>query len=633
MIHAVNRPKAVEHDALLSSVFLGAGGPTPSLFKVGREAGRADRLLELPEGQSVYAIDMDAEARRVAIGARAGRIDFLSLADAPEGISLAASTTLNQGAPILSVCLLGGERLASTDTAGRCLLWHPLDAPNDPKSLETGGEIVCSLLRLDEGRMLGLSAVGKLLIWDIEDGRLVQSLDAPAPPAKLGLVRLAHWPHHDVAVYPASDGRMASFHVESQEVEVHAAHEGTFYVAMVVGDVLYTIGKEDGRLKVWGCPGHPPSEDHAAPEGIVSGEVLSAEPVRVVLVHENGEAAICSVESTGLVGQTPLDGAAYRVARGPAPEVRQTHDRRQRFSRCERLCMDIRAKMVAGESESLDVLHHELESMGFERLSLALRAQQAAHQEDFIGELRIRRQLCNSLQPDQPEASASWARYAELLDRTWQPAEARRIYSRIHFEGIDKARREWLDRVAPIMEGKDWVIEPDMPIPILIEAATVLKKSFRGRWVLDTAKPVTFPDGELSADILAAKYLQVIAADGREGFPGVTSKGSWWVSRSETRETCTILFDRPPNESGPGRRLMIRIENQDIPTVLTPLIVFDVASPAPGRSIEEHNRAVAEEYERILRSSVVSPWLKEVLRLVSEALRRLRTLALAGASL
>ena len=225
-------------------LLLGRGGQQPGIDRLPPNETDVMRLLELPPGCSVYAVDADATGTTIAAGSRAGTIHFLHGEN---------SVCLEQGAPVLAVCLLDGLRLASTDTLGRCFLWQPLKDRQHPRSMATEGGRICSLLGLPDGRLLGLSSEGRLLWWDTRTGEMVQSLDCPAPPEKLALVRLLRWPDRNIIVYPAIGGQVALCILEKHRIRTWDAHEGDCcYAAFFAGASLCTIGRADGLMRVWG---------------------------------------------------------------------------------------------------------------------------------------------------------------------------------------------------------------------------------------------------------------------------------------------------------------------------------------------------------------------------------------------
>ena len=615
---------------IISNVFLGTGGPQPGLWVVGREGRSPMPLVQLGAGHSVYAVDVDAEEGMIAIGTRAGGIELFSCTETSETSAPQVLGRLYQGAPVLSVCLLDEGRLASTDTAGRCLLWDPPGRSAAPQALEVEEERICSVLRLPDGRLAGLSSEGRLLLWDVANGHLLGALDVPTPPGKLALVRLCYWPAHHAAVYPASDGRLVVCELSPPQVHAHPSHSGGFYVCIVDGSSILTVGRNDGLAKVWDCTGGPPCQQHPVPRGIISGEVLGVDSGQVLLVSERGEASVYSLESRSLRELHRLDGTQYRTVVGAAPLIRELFRQEQRVAKARDLRIQIQTRMASNQCEDMADLHGQLTRLGFERVSLALRAQHAAQKQDLIGELRTRHQLAGLLPSDSPSSVNSLCRHAAVLEAAWRLVEAQRAYNRISAPEAEGASRDWLERAAEIVQGDDWVIEANISIPLLIEAASVTETPFAGRWVLDVARPVIFRDGTLSAGELAAKYEEVVAKDGRGGLPHAEVRTLWWLSREMIRRTEAVILDRPPGESAPGPRMLFELRRNGIQILTVASLVFDVGPPEQNLSWNDHNEHVRAVYERLSRVGVLTPWFREVHRVMNNALRPLRTQALSA---
>ena len=92
----------MESNGTGQTLLIGTGGSNPGLWMMPAESHSAEPLLKLPPGHSVYALDIDAEGDRFAIGDRAGNIQVFSW----PGMSAVAVPEmlfhLTQGAPVLS---------------------------------------------------------------------------------------------------------------------------------------------------------------------------------------------------------------------------------------------------------------------------------------------------------------------------------------------------------------------------------------------------------------------------------------------------------------------------------------------------------------------------------------------------
>ncbi len=437
--------------SLVHPLCLGAGGPRPGLRILWPGADSPRIEIELPLGHSVYSIDVDGERDLIAIGTRAGRIELFSYPN-HENESCERLHSLLQGAPVLPVCVLPHQRILSADTTGRVLLWRPFDNPSSPVSLDTTGELVGSINRLDETHAVGLSSQGKILIWELSTGRLLRIISGPEPPKQLALVNLVSWPSPQALVYPAADGSLVHCKPEDSSVCVWEAHHGEFYACLCDGEYLHTIGHKDGRMKTWDASGTV-IHQRRCPTGIVAGEFLVDGTNRLLLINDQGHAMIYDLHDDALQPVQKLDGEAYRSVAGPSHSVRQALAAQWRVSRFQQLKTEIQSKMDLNQVEGLNALHQELVDLGFETVSLAFRARQAAQRQDPIEELKIRRRLTSQLSSEDPQASDSLRCYADTLERTWRLREARSVY-----QSIDKSRDgcqflPWLDRACGAMEG------------------------------------------------------------------------------------------------------------------------------------------------------------------------------------
>ena len=440
---------------------------------------------------------------------------------------------------------------------------------------------------------------------------------------------MSYWPAHDAIVYPTRAGQLARCQLDGSEVQTCEAHAGEFYVTIVDGDCLHTVGRQDGICKTWRDLAGPAPEEFAAPTGIVSGDLLATSPGRVVLVNEEGQAAVHELGPDHLRVIHHLAGDHYRVVAGPPSQVREALALRERQTRAEELKSTILASIRSGRGEDLDPLHEEMIALGFEATSWGLRARQACHEEDLVGELNARHEIAALLPSVDADSAPLMQSYADILAKTWQLEESEQVHESIAAIGVDMTAPEWLKSAAAILGGEDWVIEPDVPLPVVVQSATVVDRRFLGRWALDAARSVTLPEGDLDATRLVDKYRQVRSEDGRSGLPDATAQVLWWVARDSCRQVEAAVFDACDDDRGIGARLIIRVVTDGLPVVLTPTIVLAVDAPGDGTSAAGHNEQVERTYERISRDGLITPWLREVQSVVAVALRRLRTEAMS----
>jgi hypothetical protein len=608
-------------------LILGAGGELPGIAAVSPDGCETADHIKLPTGHSVYAVDVDAERGLVAAGTRAGRIELLAWQQAASSTELRPIQSLIQGAPVLSVCLLGDTHLASTDTTGRCLLWHLQQSTATPEvwTFECGA--VCALCSLPDGRLLGLTTEGGLLCWDGARDQWRLGAEGPAPPERLALVRLRYWPAQHAVVYPSAEGHLVVCELDGLRVHACEAHEGGFYAIMVNGDRLGTIGTHDGLLKTWLKTSGPLSEHLRAPRGIISGEIcLNASP-RLLLVSSAGEAAVYEADSGCLEPLHRLVGNHFRTAAGPAPEAWQALAEKNRLAEARQLRTQIQERLSAGHTDDMEELHQRLVAIDFESLSLGLRADQAVRQGDLITELCVRQRLARTLPQDDRRGVLSLGRYATTLEATWRLAEARGIRAGLSTEDRDAEALDWLTAAAGFMAGEDWVVEPDVSIPLLIEAATVMDQPFTGRWAVEVSSPIPFTEGGLTAATLAAKYEQLKTEGDLPGLPVARAQMLRWLSRRTTRKIEVVVFTHTAKPPGAGLQPAVQVLGDGLQSDVVPCVLFTVPPPRPRTAALDHNRHAYGAYEKISQRKQFDPWPEKVRRTLSLALRRLRNQA------
>ena len=163
---------------------LGAGGVNARIETHLSADTPRNSSLHLSPFHSVYAIDLNCETGHLSAGTKGGIILIIEAVAGNLDIESSNIVTIHQGSPVLSVCWTSPEILAVSDTAGRCLLWRYRSSPAIPKYLPTVDGPICSLLRLDEDTLVGLSIKGTLHFWQPSSCQLKHAFEVPGPPLK-----------------------------------------------------------------------------------------------------------------------------------------------------------------------------------------------------------------------------------------------------------------------------------------------------------------------------------------------------------------------------------------------------------------------------------------------------------------
>ena len=608
----------------MTSLVLGAGGPQAGVQVVCPDTLEVSALLALPPGHSTYAVDVDVEQSIIAVGTRGGLIEVVCVTDAVAGPH--RYRRFIQGASILSVCLIPDGRVVATDTAGRCLVWDPAADAEHPTAWKTEGCLVGGLVGLPGNRMAGLTREGTLLIWDAAHGRLIRCIEGPTPATKLALFRMRYWPAHGAIAYPAANGRLVIMEISDFKVRTYSAHPGGFHVVIVEGAQLHTIGTKDGLLKTWPTPAGPADEQCTAPKGVISGDVVPDGSRRLLLVNENGRAIIYDTQDGDLHVVRRLPGKQYRCVAGPSSQARHAAEERRRLTVARNLVAQAQQKLDANQLDGTEHLRARLADMGYESVSHGIAARRAAHAQDVIGELRSLHRL-SLLVASKGSSGHQWLeRYASLLEFVWQLNGTCRIRNYIGNDDNGYATGDWLQRAIDLMTGEDWVAQPNAPIPLLIEAATLMERPFIGCWAIQVSRPVDFPDRQLTAEKLADKYEQVRREQGASDLPAAEATMLSWLSPRRIRHVPAVVFNDSMRTTSSRIRLAIRIDNDGFERAIVPSVLFD-AGRVQDDGWRAHNYSALQTYDRIASQQAIDHWPTELRQMLRSTLRRLSTKA------
>jgi len=610
----------------LDLMFLGAGGKEPRLDAV-MGLGETRRLLEFPPMHSAYAICIESEDGSIAVGTKGGLVYILAGNPAKKTDEPVRYWQLAQGAPVLSACWICKSVLAVSDIARRCLLWDTIKK-EFLRSLATGGETICSLVNLADGLLAGISSNGKLFFWQPWEGRLVQKMDGPPPPTTGALVRMVYWPAEHALAYPDRKGNLTLNGLETNDRRELAAHQGAFYAISAFGENLFTVGKEDSRLKVWEAGSDKPRNDYQGVEGVISAAALGDQPTKVLLVDARGIANAYTLEDGELRHLGRLPGEDYRVVVVPSRERIQALYAKRQEEEARRIVNEIQGGVDRVPEEDIDRLHSRLTELGYEHVSMALRAEQADKNGKIIEALEFYFGLVRILPQDNLSIFASMERYAALLKKAWHLPEADAVRRRIlDFDPNYQftACLNNLGEAANLVRGENWVIEPDIPIEHVIESANVIGKRFIGRYAMRLEPPQSCYRVLLTPEMIAEKYERVRRESGKKGLPGATTERVWWISREGYDEVQLVPFGDGAINTIKGLQFAVQVSCVELDTAVTPVVLFDWRAVLPGETVEEGNERASGALKHIKKKALSNPYLSAVHVALKQALERLVT--------
>ena len=603
-------------------VLMGTGGKNSHVEAVIVDSGETQNLIELPRMHSAYAIDIDFDNNAVAVGTKGGLIYAIT----EDG----TQKPMIHGAPILSVCWVNKSLLAVSDVVGRCILWS-IGRKTAPQPIETLGGVICSLLHLADGTLVGFSSTGDLLFWRPPGRQLIRAINVSSPPPIKALVRIVYWPFAHAIACPNREGRLTIYDLEKDKVSNVPAHEGAFYAISVWGEKLLTIGMTDRCLKTWTVGFDRPEREIQVPEGVISVGVGGSQQSKLILVKAQGTAGIYKLEENNLKVSDQLEGKDYRVVATPAPEKIQTFYAQKKSEEVHKILAEIRENNGRVPDDIIERHHARLIEMGYENASLMLRAEQAETEGNIIESLRFRSSLANILPKNDPKACVSMERYAALLEKVWHMQEAAAACK--HISNMDPnypfaVQTENLSRIAKLIEDSSWVIEPDVStasIDSIIESATIIKKRFLGRYVIKRLNPEPCGKVRLRPEIIAEKYQQILNDSGEQILPAATTERAWWLTRTRNYEVDLVTLGNGQSNNITGLQFAFQVLPGDPGTVVVPVVLFDWRDNVKGPSIEEDNQRAYDVLANIRNKTITNPYLAEVHKVLKHTLRRLVT--------
>jgi len=610
---------------MLNTVILGAGGALPHVSTYDIDSGEISTLTELPHGHSVYSIDIDFEEGMIALGTRGGLIKIAPYSGKqnPED---SLFLTLIQGAPVLSICWIGKALLAASDSAGRCLLWKT-DYEALPEPLEVKNGYICCLTKIDTDTLAGLSSTGDLHFWHISEKQLFRVTKGPCPPPVKALVRMVYWSGRQALVWPSHSGHLCLFDPEKDEAELLHAHEGEFYAILEQGDNLLTAGMKDSRLKIWNADADKPVRDYSIPGGIISMGTTEREQTEIFFVGINGIATCYSLEKNKVRAIREIHGKDYRTITSPSWKKAQALLGRQRTTEIEQILTEIQSSIGRVEKSVIAALHARLTDLGYEHVSLAVRADQASQSGDMVEAIRFSSALMNLLPKNTLKICPSMEKYAGLLQEMWHFREADALCKSII--DIDPGypftlKSSKIEEFAKIINGKQWLIEANIPIEQIIRTATIIRRPFSGRYVIKTLQPENSRI-RLDPESLTKKYEQLRKENGKQDLPSAVIERLVRISKTGVHESAYMTFGDGKTHDIRGLQMVLQILPSDLGTVVMPMILFDWRDARPEETVQEANERAEKALNNIRNNASSNQYLSAVYRAAKYALRRILT--------
>ena len=608
-----------------NDVLLGAGGTHPNVSIFDIDSGKISTLNELPHGHSVYAIDIDFEEGMIALGTKEGVIKIVS-DPARQKPEAATPRTLIQGAPLLSVYWIGKALLAASDNAKRCLLWKT-DQEVILESLEVMGSSICCMTKPDNDTLAGLSSSGELHLWHLSDQQLFKVIKGPCPPPIKALVHMVYWLGRQALAWPGQEGRLTLFDLKTEQLVQIDAHRGDFYAISAQGDNLITTGMEDGRLKIWMADADECVQDFSVPYGIISTAIVKTKETAIILVGKKGTATLYSIEKDKVRFIREVPGKDYRTVKSHPWETILTFYDQQRSMEVEKILAEIRTSTGRVAKGVIAALHSRLIDLGYEHISLAIRADQANQEGDIVEGIKLRSNLVGILPRNVPGACPAMEKYAAILEKAWHLPEADAVCKRIinidpgYLFTLETSR---IEEFTKIINEKQWLIDPDIPIEQIISSATNIRKPFSGRYLINALSPESSRK-RLDPEEIQKKYELIRKENGKQDLPSAVIERLVRISRAGPHESVHIAFGDGKTNNVKGLQMVLQVLPGDFGTVVTPMILFLWRDPLPEETAQEGNEKAEKALSNIRSNTSSNPYLSAVYRAAIYALRRILT--------
>ena len=605
----------------VTDFLLGRGGINPGIDVYRPTTGGTEQILSLESGQSVYALSISADNRIVAAGTKRGEI-YLLRTDG-QVTSDKISYKIDQFAlssPVLSLCFVNANILATADTAGTCILWR-LDK-SESYRLANDGKVICSLFCADARHLAGLSVSGELVIWDWTTTSTVDELKVPIPPESASLVKCICLPDTDIWAWPGRGGLMVLYDRGQNQIRTVEAHEGDFWAMAVCNRRLLTVGRTDSCLKSWTAGLLEPTDVYQAPFGIISAAILDTDSFKMLLVDDTGRAGLYRCNESKLELVKYPGGKDCRVVLGPDPEKVKVMAEQRKAARARTLAIEITDRIGKGLCGELESLYQELTELGYGHVTLSLRAGEAKAKDDLAGEIVACHKLAKIVSYDQPQTEVSLARYAGLLESIWQPQMATGIYKRLQKQypdnNIYKDHLHRLTKYVKAIKKDQCVIETDIPISILAKATAAADSHLCGRYLLK-ADPVYNCRVHISPSELLCKFDQIRRSIAQ--LPTASQIDICWLSKEKIDRAATFLVSCNIVSRFGNLEFGIKFLNAGLQTLLVPVIILntDIKNNTATAYSQDFYGSLADIDNNLPQSG----WLQMVKNAVYYAIRQL----------
>ncbi len=607
----------------IGRVFLGTGGTDPGISCFNVDDGTVNRVMQSPMGHSVYAIDIHNDSEEISFGTKGGYL--YQLPDSADQEGQLAATKIIQGAGVLSVCALDSMRVATSDAAGRCFIWDRRNTQR-PHRLATGDDIICALFKSAENHLAGVSRSGKLVLWDIACGQVVNIIPTPCAARFSALIKPIWWPVANGWCWPGQDGMLVIYHPDIHQVDAIKAHKDDFYGIGICRDHVYTIGKDDGILKIWESGNSDPVESYSVPVGAATTTSWpNMHTWKILLGLTNGSFQIYDYSTGRLDFSRNLPVRDCRTCTDLDVSQYYAFQQRRIKQDVTHICRQIQRAISSQSYDVLSDLYQQLDSYGFKHIYWAMKLKEAQITDQVVMKLECYLEL-----EKLSGGRIAFTHHKEYIDVLCQYGFVDKAISVI--QGLDDSceyalKMECIRNLSSIQKEEDYIWADRLNSSYLHQIADMLQCPITGRILLERLKPC-----RIRKQITSSEFLDIFDSFQhiQHFLPATkTLERISWFSELKPFVTKAIIF----KDQGS------RFSNIEICLGLCPGVgetLFEVAILLNAGEyhgavpITQHNQQINDVFEYVSSLSELTTQIRNTLFQIIGALRLLYTIAKAS---
>jgi len=466
-----------------TGIFITLGGARPGLGCYDAITGQFREWTILPKSQSVYSIDYEDEGKALWAGTRTGGLYRIDVQPDDEPMNNLVHDFGTHDS-ILDIALISSSCIAIAHKLGRCNLYGIAD-DDKSRSLNTRGRIVYALFCPDQEHLAGLTD-NELLVWDI-DGHVIFATEIPEPANWPSLIKPVFFSWANLWLWPDRRGRLVTYHHASRQLATYPAHGSHFYGTTECKAGLISVGFNDRTLKIWNDKLELLNEIPMPVLPVISVFSWEDAGTNLLLTQATGQCSVYKLQGNHLDLTTDSDLKDCRLVFSPDRQALETaiadHKKQE--------AADIARQITSSHSNPamVESLHKDLIELGFENISLLLRAEHARINEDLVQELGFYHRLFGLVGMTESKMAESLLRFGNLLETLWQVSCAHRVFSMLSQFTLDDAtsqRQDNLEQTLQALAHSEVVIDSgEVSFTQILKASQITGEAITGRFIIN----------------------------------------------------------------------------------------------------------------------------------------------------